>query len=100
MAILTTVLNDALTLSTDLVQASGAGGQGSDGKGDHGGGPIASGGDNDGGQAACHDYGNLSGDIEARPVPSFWNFIESELEHAHQHANNNHHQSDLMRHHA
>ena len=62
------------------------------------GGPVASG--DDGHQAGQGDagYGGHSVEHNARPVPTFWNFVENEL--AHQHANNNHHQSELMWHHA
>jgi hypothetical protein len=74
MAGVTTVRDDALELSTD--QGGNHGGQGDSG----------------------HNIGGDYGERHSRPVPSFWNFVENEL--SHEHANNNHHQFEPMRHHA
>jgi hypothetical protein len=74
MAIVTIVGDDALELSTD--QGGNHGGQGD----------------------SSHNIGGECGEHHSRPVPSFWNFVENEL--SQEHANNNHHQFEPMRHHA
>lgn len=79
MAIVTTVRDDAREPST--AQGGNHGGQGDSGHNDSG-----------------HNIGGEYGEHHSRPVPSFWNFVENEL--SHEHANNNHHQFELMRHHA
>ncbi len=76
----TTVRDDALTTSTDLAQAGAVFNDSTRlvGHGTQGGGPIASGRGNSGGQGG-HGNSGEHGNHGGQPVPSFWNSAETSI---------------------